>query len=189
VVYGYTKPIYAHDWDKASLLQYQSFGISTPDLRTGCSTPVLIVQGKQDQTVPRSAALRLNVPPDRHTTPAPSLRLFVGCALCQPSALCGDTGKGGAPRRLTVKPRIADALPLPWRSQEALGDRAEYVELDRCGHLPMDECPDRLNAVVLPFVSRVMRRSGRRVAAQLSATKPVVVERSSDAAAGASSST
>lgn len=93
-------------------------------------------------------------------------------------------------RRLlfTPKPRIAEALPLPWRSQEALGDRAEYVELDSCGHLPMDECPDRLNAVVIPFVSRVMRRDSPRVSAQLSATKPVV-ERSSDAAAGASSST
>lgn len=122
VLYGYTKPIYAHDWDRGSLLQYQSFGLSTPSLLAGSSTPVLIVQGAQDQTVPASAALSL---------------------------------------------------------QRALGERAQLVQLERCGHLPMDECADRLNAVVLPFVARVMRRDDAAgPTQQLSVTEPVVVQRS-----------
>jgi pimeloyl-ACP methyl ester carboxylesterase len=57
----YLRPLQAHDWDVASLLQFQSFGFDAPPLHglKALNIPVLIIQGENDNIVPPKVARRL----------------------------------------------------------------------------------------------------------------------------------
>jgi len=62
VIEGYTRPIKARDWDRASLLQFKGFGSdSAPDLSLlPASLPITILQGEVDTTTPTATVKRVH---------------------------------------------------------------------------------------------------------------------------------
>ncbi|GAQ78779.1 hypothetical protein KFL_000180610 [Klebsormidium nitens] len=95
---GYLKPMMAHDWDRASLLQFQSFGFEpVGDRIKDLKVPVLILQGDLDKAVPVQAARSL-------------------------AAVLRDVTE------------------------------TSYVELNNCGHQPMEEFPEVFVEKVTDFL-------------------------------------
>lgn len=138
LIHGYTRPLLAHDWDVGSLIQYQSMALDVPPLeelrKMGDRIPVLILQGREDPTVPATVARRL---------------------------------------------------------KQVMGDKVQYVEWAQCGHLPMDEDPQRFLEAVQPFLASVLEENNGKL---LDGTITPVVgkadsERAAPAPAAAASST
>jgi pimeloyl-ACP methyl ester carboxylesterase len=67
-IQGYLKPLKAHDWDKAALLNLRSFNLPASYPYKSLRVPVLVVQGKFDGQLTKNArALRTLLPPNPKT--------------------------------------------------------------------------------------------------------------------------
>ncbi|PRW50810.1 alpha beta-hydrolase [Chlorella sorokiniana] len=98
VAAGYLRPLLAHDWDRASLLNFRAFSIPPAYDYGSLAAPVLLVQGSDDGGLAENA------------------RTLAGLLQRRPQ---GST---------------------------------RFVELQGVGHIPMDECPGRLNELLVDFV-------------------------------------
>ena len=67
-IQGYLKPLQAHDWDKAALLNLRSFNLPASYPYKSVRVPALVVQGKFDGQLTNNArALRTLLPPNPKT--------------------------------------------------------------------------------------------------------------------------
>jgi hypothetical protein len=55
-----------------------------------------------------------------------------------------------------------------------MGEQVTYVELPRCGHIPMDEDPERFLSIVQPFLEKVLRERNESKRDVLKEVLPVI---------------